>query len=123
DPDELPRLEAWMTESGIRWGLDGNHRAGLGLAACGEQNTVLAGVRRMLMGYAVGAAVDTADQAFAGIEPYPEVGGLDAELAGALARLVEHLIAWQNEVASTAPPATWVARFRALLAGLVRPLD
>lgn len=123
DPDELPRLETWMTESGIRWGLDGNHRAGLGLATCGEQNTVRAGVRRMLMGYAVGTAVDAADQAFAGIEPYPEVGGLDAELAGALARLVDHLIAWQNELASTAPPATWVARFRALLAGLVRPLD
>jgi exodeoxyribonuclease V gamma subunit len=122
-PDALPRLEAWMTQAGIRWGLDGAHRAGLGLAACGEQNTVLAGVHRMLMGYAVGAAVSSADLPFAGIEPYPEVGGLDAELAGALARLVERLLAWQREAATAGSPASWVARFRTLLAGLVRPLD
>src|SRR5476649_2599001 len=44
-----------------------------GLGAAGEQNSWLFGVRRMLLGYASGG-----DAAFAGIEAYGEVGGLDA---------------------------------------------
>ncbi len=52
--DDLPRLTQWMLGAGIRWGLNTGQRADLGLAACGEQNTWLFGLRRMLLGYAVG---------------------------------------------------------------------
>ncbi|MFB1029897.1 MAG: exodeoxyribonuclease V subunit gamma, partial [Thauera sp.] len=82
--DGLPRLTRWMSGAGIRWGLDAAHRAGLGLDACGEQNSALFGLRRMLMGYAAGRSEAGIEAPFAGIEPYDEVGGLDAELAGAL---------------------------------------
>jgi exodeoxyribonuclease V gamma subunit len=75
-----------MAGSGIRWGLSAPHRAGLGLGMCGEDNSALFGVQRMLMGYACGA--DPVDADAPGATPYPEVGGLDAELAGALAHLL-----------------------------------
>ncbi len=119
----LPRLTGWMRGAGIRWGLDARHRAGLGLQACGEQNSALFGLRRMLMGYAAGRSEVTTDAPFAGIEPYDEVGGLDAELAGALAHLVERLIRWQADSRRPATPAAWTQRLRALLADLVRAVD
>lgn len=121
--DGLPRLTRWMNGAGMRWGLDAAHRAGLGLDACGEQNSALFGVRRMLMGYAAGRSEAGIEAPFAGIEPYDEVGGLDAELAGALARLVERLIRWQADSRRPATPAAWAGRLRALLADLVRAVD
>ena len=121
--DGLPRLTRWMSGAGIRWGLDAAHRAGLGLDACGEQNSALFGLRRMLMGYAAGRSEADVEAPFAGIEPYDEVGGLDAELAGALARLVERLIRWQADSRRPATPAAWAGRLRALLADLVRAVD
>ena len=121
--DGLPRLTRWMSGAGIRWGLDAAHRADLALEACGAQNTALFGLQRMLMGYAVGESERALDTPFAGIEPYDEVGGLDAELAGALARLIERLIRWQADSRQPTPPAPWAERLRALLADLVRASD
>ena len=48
-------LTRWMAGAGIRWGLTPAHREGLDLGMCGIDNTVLFGVRRMLLGYACGA--------------------------------------------------------------------
>ena len=119
-PEGLPVLTRWMAGSGIRWGLSAPHRAGLGLAMCGEDNTALFGVQRMLMGYACGA--DPVPDAN-GVQPYPEVGGLDAELAGALAHLLQALIDWWQTCAQDAPPLQWAERGRALLAALFKARD
>src|SRR5690606_15238664 len=85
DHEDMPRLAQWLAGSGVRWGLDHSQREELGLGASGDQNTWLFGLRRMLLGYASG------DGAFQGIQPYGEVGGLDAAIAGSLAALVEAL--------------------------------
>lgn len=116
-PEQLPTLTRWMAGSGIRWGLSAPHRAGLGLAACGEDNSALFGVQRMLMGYACGA--EPVPDAV-GIDPYAEVGGLDAELAGALAHLLQALMDWWQQCASAATPQQWAERGRALLAALFK---
>ena len=118
--DDLPQLTHWMNGAGMRWGLDAAHRAALGLASCGDQNTLVFGLRRMLMGYASGAHHA---EPFARIEPYDEVGGLDAELAGSLARLLHVLVQWQALASQATTPAEWAARFRELLATLVLPVD
>jgi exodeoxyribonuclease V gamma subunit len=120
-PEQLPTLTRWMAGSGIRWGLSVQHRQGLGLAACGEDNSALFGVQRMLMGYACGA--DPMPTAASGPDPYAEVGGLDAELAGALAHLLQALIDWWETCATAASPAQWAERGRALLAALFKPQD
>jgi exodeoxyribonuclease V gamma subunit len=104
------RLAAWIDGCGIRWGLDGAHRAGLGLGSAGEQNSWLFGIRRMLLGYAVGG-----ECGFQGVEPYAEVGGLDAALAGSLAQVIDALIHWRVCLAAAATPGQWAARARALL--------
>ena len=108
--DDLPRLTQWIEGAGIRWGLSQSHRAELGLTACGEQNSWLFGLERMLLGYANGC-----DGPFAGIEPFAEVGGLDAALAGALAALVARLQAWRDTLSVPVTPNEWGERFTRLV--------
>ena len=110
-PDDLPMLGQWIEGSGVRWGLDRRHREGLGLGPAGEQNAWIFGIRRMLLGYASGSG-----DAFGDIEPYGEVGGLDAALAGSLAQLVESLLAWRAALAQARTPGEWGEQARALLA-------
>jgi exodeoxyribonuclease V gamma subunit len=57
------------------------------------------------------------------IEPYAEVGGLDAALAGSLAELVEALLAWRELLDASLRPAEWGERARALLARFFRAAD
>lgn len=64
----------------------------------------------MLLGYAVGEGA-----ALQGIQPYDEVGGLDAALAGPLAVLLERLEVAYAELAEPATPAQWGERLQALL--------
>jgi exodeoxyribonuclease V gamma subunit len=113
--DDLPTLGRWIEGSGVRWGLDQQHRNGLGLGPAGEQNAWIFGVRRMLLGYASGGGGDNGGS-FAGIEPYGEVGGLDAALAGSLAQLVEELLHWRAVLAEARSPVEWGVQARALLA-------
>ena len=119
--DALPRLTQWMAGAGIRWGLSEAHRVELGLGACGDQNTGWFGLRRMLMGYACGGVGGQA--AFAGIEPYADVGGLEADLAGSLASLLERLLHWWGVARLPATPADWAMRGQALLSGIALAQD
>ncbi|MDL2357850.1 MAG: exodeoxyribonuclease V subunit gamma, partial [Pseudomonadota bacterium] len=109
--EDLPTLGQWIEGASVRWGLDQAHRDGLGLGSAGEQNAWIFGVRRMLLGYASGAGAS-----FENIEPYAEVGGLDAALAGSLAQLIETLLAWRATLARARTPAAWGEQARALLA-------
>jgi exodeoxyribonuclease V gamma subunit len=118
EEDDLPILGRWIEGASVRWGLDQQHRAGLGLGSAGEQNSWLFGIRRMLLGYATGAG-----PSYAGIEPYAEVGGLDAALAGALAELVESLLAWRKLLDAVLSPKEWGERVRALTARFFRARD
>ena len=115
--EALPRLTQWMAGAGIRWGLNEIQRADLGLAACGPQNTSEFGLRRMLLGYASGTA------GFSGIEPYGEIGGLEAELAGVLASLLHRLEQWRAQAQVPATPLQWAERGRTLLADLLQATD
>lgn len=110
DEDDLPVLKTWINGAGIRWGLNQQHRDGLGLGATGEQNSWIFGIRRMLLGYANGA-----QQHYQGIEPYAEVGGLSSSLAGSLAEFVEALIEWQCRLILPQTPLVWAEQARQLL--------
>ena len=119
DARDLPQLTHWMAGAGIRWGLNHGQRAQLGLAACGDPNSAWFGLRRMLLGYASGPAVgvdgEVGVQTFAGMEPYDEVGGLTADLAGSLASLLARMLQWWQVAGVAAVPDVWAQRFRALL--------
>lgn len=108
--DDLPLLHRWVSGSRTRWGLDGGHRQSLGLPAS-DANTWLFGLRRMLLGYALGASAAWHD-----IEPYDEIGGLDAALLGPLVELIDALAALLRTLGEPASPGEWCERLRAMLA-------
>ncbi|MEO8780113.1 MAG: exodeoxyribonuclease V subunit gamma [Rhodanobacter sp.] len=107
--DDLPTLRRWIEGAGIRWGLDGTQKASLDLPAL-EQNSWHFGLRRMLLGYAVGDG-ETLD----GIAPYAEVGGLDAALLGPLSDLLTQLEAHWRLLGTPATPGIWALRLHRLL--------
>ncbi len=124
DPDKLPQLTQWMAGAGTRWGLHAAQRAQLDLAACGDQNSAWFGLQRMLLGYASGAMDDLPGVAgWQGIEPYNEVGGLDAELAGSLAHLLQCLADWWQRIQSVATPEAWRDHAQWLLAAMFKAAD
>jgi exodeoxyribonuclease V gamma subunit len=107
---DLPTLHRWIEGAGIRWGMNAEQRAGLGLPQELEQNSWRFGLRRMLLGYAVGSA-----SACEGIEPYDEIGGLDAALIGPLVALLDALEIAHHELTQPAPPKQWGVRLQALI--------
>ena len=112
DEDDLPTLRRWIEGAGIRWGLHGQQRASLDLPGGMEQNTWAFGLRRLLLGYAVGEA---ASGPWQGIEPFDDIGGLDAQLAGPLATLLESLERQWHALREPTDVNGWVQRLRQLL--------
>ena len=108
--EALPRLRDWVDGANIRWGLDAGQRAGLGLPAGLEQNSWRFGLQRMLLGF---ASDDSGP--WQGVEPYAEVGGLEAALVGRLDALLETLGHYWAALRAPRPAADWVA----LIAGLL----
>lgn len=115
--DDVRRVFAGASAAGVRWGLDDAHRAGLGLSACGAQNSWAFGLDRLLLGYAGGPG-----SRFDAIDADDDVGGLEAGPIGALVECVARVDAWLR-AATPAPPATWASRCRDLLADFVEATD
>ncbi|QDX30028.1 exodeoxyribonuclease V subunit gamma [Dickeya poaceiphila] len=108
--EQLPLLQRWVRAANVRWGLHARQRQSLNLPDAPEQNSWFFGLRRMLLGYAVGAG-----GAWRNIEPLDEIGGLDAVLAGQLALLLDRLdYSWQ-QLCQPATPVQWGERLRTLL--------
>lgn len=97
--DEIPLARQWIQGANIRWGLHGEHRESLELPAHLDRNTWQAGLRAMLLGYGMGD-----DEPWAGVEPYGEIGGLQASLAGRLNHFIHKLeVLWQALQVPRAP--------------------
>ncbi|MDI5932809.1 exodeoxyribonuclease V subunit gamma [Halomonas kalidii] len=109
--EDLPTLARWIEGAGIRWGLHGRQRGSLDLPDGLEQNTWAFGLRRLLLGYTVGSAAG----AWQGIEPFDDIGGLEAALAGPLAQLLETLESQWQRLRRPTDADGWVTRLRELL--------
>ncbi|WP_018918649.1 exodeoxyribonuclease V subunit gamma [Vreelandella zhanjiangensis] len=107
---DLPTLNRWIEGAGIRWGLNAQQRMQLDLPQGLSQNTWAFGLRRLLLGYTVGVA-----DAWQGIEPFDDIGGLEASLAGPLATLLEKLETTWEIFCKPTTAANWVIRLRELL--------
>ncbi|MFP3014133.1 MAG: exodeoxyribonuclease V subunit gamma [Arsenophonus sp.] len=84
--DELVLLHRWISESGIRWGLNDENVEMLELPVIG-QNTWSFGLNRMLLGYAMDSNLGIWNK----ILPYDESSGLSAKLAGQLSDFINSL--------------------------------
>ena len=123
ETDSLPLLRRWIQQAHIRWGLDASHRQPF-MGSQGEQNTWLHGLKRMLLGYAVGSdPTQRTDRDWHSIEPLADVAGLDAAMVGPLARMLRLLETWMQTLSQPATPAVWGERLRSLLTDFVDSQD
>jgi exodeoxyribonuclease V gamma subunit len=87
EQDDLARIGSWVERSGIRWGLDGEHRRAYQLGDL-DANTFQSGLDRALLG-ATMAGHD--ERLFEGVVPLDDVDSGDIDLLGRLAELVDRL--------------------------------
>lgn len=87
----LIQLRHWVDETGIRWGLNDRSSEDLNLPVTG-QHTWQFGLQRMLLGY----AMESQHGSWQDILPYDETSGLNGELAGQLAELLDCLGEWRD---------------------------
>ena len=111
EEDDLPILRTWTRKTGIRWGIDSAHRAGLGQPAF-DQNTWRAGLRRLLLGYALPGDERTL---FEDILPVREVEGALAATLGHFIDFAESLFVQVRGMENPRPLAEWERALRALL--------
>ena len=116
--NDLQKLQMWIDGAGIRWGLDAAQRTDFDLPRGIDENTWQFGFRRMFLGYAVGTGESWRD-----IEPYGEIGGLEAELIGPLHLIISHLEKHWRALKNPGRPEVWYDRILMLLNDFFLPTD
>src|SRR6202790_2118036 len=101
--EEMTLIRQWITESGIRWGIDAAHRTNFQLPELGA-NTWRSGLQRCLLGFAMAGRNQTM---FQGIMPYDEVEGGGAEVLGRLASALEALFKLVTDLSSVRALSKW----------------
>nr|WP_294696887.1 exodeoxyribonuclease V subunit gamma [uncultured Friedmanniella sp.] len=109
--DDLDRLRVLVAQSGVRWGLDGPHRAAFAMDGF-AQNTWAAGLDRLLLG----VAMDESGHHHLGTAlPLDDVDSADVDLVGRLAELVDRLRELTDRASRPQPLSAWTLLFREVL--------
>src|SRR3954452_10825613 len=87
DDEDVARLEEWVRSSGIRWGLDAEHREPFKLDGLAS-GTWRTGLDRLLLGVTM---TEDEQRLFTGVLPLDDVDSGAIELAGRFAELVDRL--------------------------------
>ena len=104
-PDERARLTELLAASGIRWGIDAEHRAQLDFPA-EALHTWRAGLGRLFLGF---ANVPGTTEVFEGLLPRGGLSLGDAELVARLSRLCEVLFEYHGRTRQALPLGEWAA--------------
>jgi len=106
----LQHIRQWITQSGIRWGLDQAMMANFGLPEK-HQNTWAFGLERLLLGY----AMPTGSPLFQGIAPCATIEGEAASDLGKLLAFLDQLSHYQACLSQPRNASEWVRISHALL--------
>jgi exodeoxyribonuclease V gamma subunit len=87
DDDDLAKLQDWIAQAGIRWGLDAAHRSPYKLEQV-PTGTWHDGLDRILLGATM---TEDAQRLFERVLPLDDVDSRSIDLAGRLAELIERL--------------------------------
>ncbi|HET9125808.1 MAG TPA: exodeoxyribonuclease V subunit gamma [Solirubrobacteraceae bacterium] len=103
DDDDFGRLQDWIGQAGIRWGLDAEHRAPYALDAVAA-GTWRAGLDRLLLGVTM---TEDGDRLFERVLPLDDVDSRSIDLAGRFAELISRLTTVLDDFARSRPLAAW----------------
>jgi exodeoxyribonuclease V gamma subunit len=103
--DELLNIEAWMQDSGIRWGIDGAHRREFDLPGV-ARFSVEDGLNRLFLGYALPQHVSLP---LLGRVPAGNAEGSGASDLGLFAHFFHRLTALRTDFMRPREPDAWLA--------------
>lgn len=103
--EDLARMQEWIAQSGIRWGLDASHRAPFKLDSL-PAGTWQAGLDRLLVGVAM---TEDEQRLFGGVLPLDDVDSGSIDLAGRFAELLDRLRAAVDALSATQTIGDWAA--------------
>ncbi|MDP9073193.1 MAG: exodeoxyribonuclease V subunit gamma [Actinomycetota bacterium] len=95
DDDDLAQVQEWATATGVRWGIDAEHRAPFKLDWL-DANTWRSGLDRVLLGVAM---AEEDQRLVGGVLPLDDIGSGDIDLAGRFAELIDRLAHWLRHLA------------------------
>jgi len=116
---ELDTVRGWLTDAGIRWGIDADHRTRYGLPKDGR-HSFRDGLERLFLAYALPAATT---EPFHGRIAAGQVEGSGAAALGGFYRLFTRLQALQRQLAQPLAPAAWRDTLLTLLDDVVAAPD
>jgi len=102
DEEAVGRLAEWAERAGVRFGLDEQHREGLGLSR-DRAHTWADGLERLALAHAVGAGADV----YAGIAPEPLDPFAEPEVLGSIGDVVSMLRAARKQIGEPRGVAAW----------------
>ena len=117
--DDLDRIHAWLTDAGVHWALDADHRASFGVPAQ-SRHSFADGLGRLYLGYALPTKIDAP---FDGMLPAGDVEGTDGIALGALWRFVDALAVLRHELSAPQPATAWPALLADVLQRFSAPGD
>jgi exodeoxyribonuclease V gamma subunit len=135
DEAAVRQLQDWLAAAGVRWGLDAAHRLAWGLPAGAvglAQNTWAFGLRRLLLGYALGSASSTGAGDDADLTDgaiwcdtlaQPALSGLDAPLAAGLLGWISAIEASLPALQGEHTPVEWGEILQDLVERFFAPAD
>ena len=101
--DDLARLEEWATASGVRWGLDAEHRTHFRMGQVTD-GTWHAGLDRLAAGVAL---AEDGPRLFAGVLPLDDVDSSSIDLAGRFAEMLDRLQAVVEDWSEQKTMGSW----------------
>jgi exodeoxyribonuclease V gamma subunit len=104
DQDDLSTLEQWVSDTGVRWGLDADHRRPWALDQV-EANTWAAGLDRLLLGVTM---AEGDGRLFGATLPYDDVPSSEVDLVGRFTELVQRLATSLDRLSGPQPVRSWV---------------
>jgi exodeoxyribonuclease V gamma subunit len=115
--EDLSIIHRWIEETGIRWGIDADHRATVGVPPLGA-NTWRQGLERLLLGFAMeGHGRDL----FHGILPQDDVEGDSVDTLGRLLAATDALFGIETNFTGSRPLGDWVEPLLQLITQFFEP--
>lgn len=114
--DDLALIRDWVRESGVRWGVDAEHRASVDQPALAE-NTWRFGLDRLLLGYAMEGKEN---DLFGGVLPFDDMEGNDTQVLGRFLEFTSSLFRFRDLFLRPATLASWSSSVSVLLATMVQ---
>ncbi len=103
DDEDITRLQNWIAQAGVRWGLDAAHRAEYQLHHR-DEGTWRIGLDRLLLGVTM---TEDGRRRFAGVLPLDDVDSRAIDLAGRFSELLARIDAAVRTFGRSQPLAAW----------------